>query len=105
MKKWYNVPGTFEVDLLCSEVPEVLEVFEPLGYSLIIDFKSTGYDDPGSRSGPSETWIEDDYEDVREPVSITLVSPDGHKTPAPEEWWEEIMGYYEHDIAEVEIEK
>ena len=117
IQKWNGVPGQFVAELHYTQGGEIydahsdkkvdvkteaaLEHDEP--YELVIEFRSSGYYDPGVLSGPPEKCYPPEGDDEREMESVTLIHESGDIKLTPEEQ-EEFFEWFRSNVEEVEID-
>ncbi len=83
---------------------------DDVGYELVIEFISSGYDDPGQRDGgPDGVGVPPEGEDERLLAGMSLIFEKADEKPLvvelPKKVQEEIFDHYKDEIDEVEIEK
>jgi len=125
---WSNVPGTFPVELFIADgevcdaddvVPEILWPFVMEdGCELIIEFRSSGYYDPGRTYGDpddcyppegdderlvDEVYLFLDNEKIKLPRAILVTSHNPHSVEEID-LWDELFEHYSEAIQEVELD-
>jgi hypothetical protein len=73
------------------------------GDELVIDFTSTGYYDPGVRSGPVESCYPPEGDDERKVEAVYIQKANGERIPL-DNVVEEIESLFQDDIQDAEID-
>ena len=115
--KWNNEPGTFSIELylhnnaILDIDDKELSVLKPLSLfigsdaaELVINFRSSGYDDPGSMYGGTDNLgspPEGDDERLLESAHIII---DGVEMQLSNKQAETLFAEYEEEINDIELE-
>jgi hypothetical protein len=110
-QRWRNVAGKFiiecgltdagPVDVQERKLPDALASFLTAHEfdELVIEFRSSGYDDPGQTCGDPDDCYPPEGDDERTVTAITLSGE-----PVPRELWDAIEDMYADEIAAEEID-
>lgn len=114
--KWDNVAATFSIEVEYQDLPGT--VFDTKGKELellndyvgeddmpelVIDFRSSGYHDPGCTYGPPENCYPPEG-DVEESLVIAYLKGDAWELHLPKDIQEKLFELYAEEITEVEIQ-
>lgn len=105
MSSWHEVPGTFSTDVEADEIPDFLEgILTADYYEIVVEFESSGYDDPGKFCGPPEDCYPPEGWEEREWVRVYAEDEDNNRVEFDDETSKLVFDYYYDQIMEVELE-
>ena len=102
--KWSGVQGTWSREFTDEdEKPKCLKDMKlPDWYEIVVEFKSSGYSDPGCISGPVERCYPPEGDDERE-LEEAYINDEDRKIELSKEIQEKVFDEFSEEIQEVEL--